>query len=233
MSKPYRQLPNPEGGPLRNVGAGNASTPSAGQVATDVLKAIAPNGPLSKLAAAPAAGTAPVDYGTITNTDPFGYVAAAQNAGNRNYANTLAQQNQVENAAGLDYGYSLTRDPLTGAPTVGAQLTPELDPFSKAAILQQSYETAQRRNTNSFASSGQLHSGSYLNAQGYATHDYSQGQDALSKSLTALLQNSEIAKGNAYNQSLDQVGQARTQTLQQLLGLSPDQLVQLGLIKGQ
>jgi hypothetical protein len=60
------------------------------------------------------------------------------------------------------------------------------NPFSKAALLKQSFEKAQRGNTNSMAARGQLYSGALQRSQDNSLSEYQQGDNAL---LTALRQN--------------------------------------------
>ncbi|MHC4224551.1 MAG: hypothetical protein ACYSUN_11220 [Planctomycetota bacterium] len=53
------------------------------------------------------------------------------------------------------------------------------NPYSRAALLQKSYETNQRGSTNSYAASGQLYSGALQNARNANVADLHQGQHAL------------------------------------------------------
>lgn len=60
------------------------------------------------------------------------------------------------------------------------------NPFSKAALLKQSFERAQRGNTNSYAARGLGFSGAAQRAQNNTLSEYQQGENSL---LTALRQN--------------------------------------------
>lgn len=78
-------------------------------------------------------------------------------------ANSAYQEQQAKQAYGLEPGYN---DPLT-------------NPYSKAALLEQSYNNAQRSNTNNYAARGQLYSGSLTNAQNTASGGYLQNRAGL------------------------------------------------------
>jgi hypothetical protein len=53
------------------------------------------------------------------------------------------------------------------------------NPYSRAALLQRSYQDAQRGNTNSYAAAGQLYSGALGRAQSRSYQDYDIGLDRL------------------------------------------------------
>lgn len=61
------------------------------------------------------------------------------------------------------------------------------NPYSRAALLQQSYNNQRRGTTNSYASAGQLYSGALQNAQEENLRGYGQGLDALKKERQGLL----------------------------------------------
>lgn len=196
----------------------------AGTAATTAAKA--PATPAPPAAAAPS----PVDYGAVSNTDPFGLIAAATSGGNRSYGDTVAQANQNEDAAGLDYGYNLQRD--ANGNVIGytqQQNVLATNPFSKAAELQQSYLNSQRGTTNNLASQGQLYSGALANQQALNTQSYDQGGDALAKALQGIISGQEGVKTSAATTNAAGVQQAKTNTLSQLLGMTPDQLKSFGL----
>jgi hypothetical protein len=65
-----------------------------------------------------------------------------------------------EQSARLGYGF------LQGDPN---------DPFSRAALLQKSYENNVRGTTNNLAAQGQLYSGAHINAQAANTQNYQTG----------------------------------------------------------
>lgn len=57
------------------------------------------------------------------------------------------------------------------------------NPYSRAALLQRSYQDSVRGNTNSYAASGQLYSGALKNAQNRAFQNYDIGLDSLKRDL--------------------------------------------------
>lgn len=61
------------------------------------------------------------------------------------------------------------------------------NPYSRAALLQKSYDQNQRRTQNAMAAAGQLYSGSTQNARNFNTGNYSQGRDSLQKDFDARL----------------------------------------------
>lgn len=61
------------------------------------------------------------------------------------------------------------------------------NPFSKAALLKQSLERAQRGNTNSYAARGQLYSGALQRSQDKSLGDFQQGENTLLNALRANL----------------------------------------------
>ncbi len=95
---------------------------------------------------------------------PFSALEESTVAGlNRNYADTQAELAAQEFGLRSQYGF----DP-------GFQA----DPFSRARLLQQHYEQAQRGSVNSYAASGQLYSGALSEAQGLNRQSYLQNYDA-------------------------------------------------------
>ena len=99
---------------------------------------------------------------------PYSASADTSIAGlNQNYGDTNAnidyQQQQAKQQYGLDPGYN---DPST-------------NPYSKAALLENSYHNAQQGNTNNYASRGQLYSGALTNAQNTASGSYLQNRNTL------------------------------------------------------
>jgi hypothetical protein len=125
-------------------------------------------------------GAAPATGGSVGSPAPSPQQPAPDatyisqvGANNRPYDNALAQLPANLQAAGAQYGYSYSQDPNDPLNvTVGGVDTS--NPYSRAALLQRSYEQRQRGNTNSLAARGQLYSGALQNAQNSAFTDYNQ-----------------------------------------------------------
>lgn len=66
------------------------------------------------------------------------------------------------------------------------------NPFSKAALLKQSYETSQRGTKNSLAARGLLRSGAYQNSLNTIQRNFDQGKDSLNKELQRVLEEANI-----------------------------------------
>lgn len=71
------------------------------------------------------------------------------------------------------------------------------DPFSRAALLKQSYQNRVRGTGNSYAAQGQLYSGAIQNAQNANATNYQQGTDALRKAQDAQIGNLERQRAAA------------------------------------
>jgi hypothetical protein len=81
------------------------------------------------------------------------------------------------------------------------------NPYSRAALLQRSYDGARRGTTNS--AGRHLYGGSFINAQNQNTHQFNLGRDELQKGYAQ--QNAEFvanqeAAENEYNESIAQAG---------------------------
>jgi hypothetical protein len=88
----------------------------------------------------------------------------------------------------LNTGYSGQPGSLTFDPT---------DPYSKAAMLKQTYERHRRSTGQQLGAGGQLYSGAYLNAQNQISRDQLQGEDALQKSLVSYLAQNDAGQASA------------------------------------
>jgi len=117
--------------------------------------------------------------------DP-GYLAA-EAAARQQRDVTLGGLTQ-QRASGLgDYGYS---EGAGGALTVDPN-----NPFSKAALLKQSYDRSRATSGQRMASAGQLYAGAFQNQQDLVNRGQLQSEDALQKSLIRFLaQNTQSAK---------------------------------------
>lgn len=71
------------------------------------------------------------------------------------------------------------------------------NPYSRAALLQKSYDQNQRRTQNAMAASGQLYSGSTQNARNFNTGNYGQARDSLQKDFDARMGQADAAQGQA------------------------------------
>jgi hypothetical protein len=132
------------------------------------------------------ASPAPVPQGAPTPWD----LAASQSEANaqRNYGNTLAQIGSNWALTQQEYG-------LEGPYADAAN-----NPYSKATLLQRSYDNARRGTTNS--AGNQLYAGSTVNAQNANTFSYNEGYDALQKGY---------ARAGAEKVSAEQAAQERLQ----------------------
>jgi len=101
----------------------------------------------------------------------------------------IAGATNDENALGTAYGVTYKRD---GSGTIsGTSIADNVDvtnPFSKAALLKQSYGRSQRSTTNSYAGMGQFGSGAYENAQKQNTFNNEQGRDSIIKNFSQGIQ---------------------------------------------
>jgi hypothetical protein len=94
-------------------------------------------------------------------------------ANNRPYETGLAQLPGNLQALGSQYGYSYSQDPSNPlSVSVGGVDTS--NPYSRAALLQRSYDNTKRGNTTSLAARGQLYSGALQNAQNTAFTNFNQ-----------------------------------------------------------
>lgn len=78
----------------------------------------------------------------------------------------------ANNQIGADYGFDAT-----------GGIDPN-NPYSRAALLQESYKRSQRGTQTSMAARGQLHSGAYGRAQDEVGRNYNIGYDRLQKGYT-------------------------------------------------
>jgi len=133
--------------------------------------------------------------------------AYEQTVGNINKGrdNALAQNTYQANQLGQSYGYSL--DPVSGA--VAEDPT---NPFSKAALLRQSYERSRAGTTNGMAARGQLYSGALQNAQNYNALNYTQSSDTNQRDFRnaaqSLLQG-RLDTNTGADSQIDQAGWSR------------------------
>lgn len=82
------------------------------------------------------------------------------------------------------------------------------NPYSKAKLLEDSYNRSRRGSLNSYAEVGQLHSGAYGRAQGENQRNYLMGYDQLSRSYTGAKQNIGLAGLQTYANAGTSIDQA-------------------------
>lgn len=117
-----------------------------------------------------------------------GYQAIAALQSDPTYLAAIDQGQRQIGLGNAQYTY-LTGDPATGTTgrlgqEYGFDATGNIDPnnpYSRAALLQESYKRARTGNTNSYAASGHLYSGALQNAQDESTRQYNIGFDRLQK----------------------------------------------------
>lgn len=119
--------------------------------------------------------------------------------------NTQADINQQEQDVKRQYGLD---DPT--------------DPFSRAALLRQSYQNRVRGTTNSYAANGQLYAGSEQNAQNSNATNFTQGQDALRKAQDGQIANLERQRTQAIFNAASGNLDATQQSLSDNLANPPD-----------
>lgn len=112
------------------------------------------------------------------------YNSALINAG---YAQTAAQQEY-----GLDPGFNDYK----------------ANPYSRAALLEQSYLKANRGSNTSYAAQGQLYAGSLSNALDANRSAYGQSRDSLEKAYRDALHEIDERRTNARNEMNDEIAQA-------------------------
>ena len=158
------------------------------------------NPALAPLGAQPVpAGQAPVPGFSspppLPNTPPSPAARAS-------YANPLLALIKQQNQTGFDnfaldvtedagvgmaaYGYTGQDVNGDGIPDTGFQVDPN-NPFSRAALLQRSYDQAAKGTTNSMAAQGQLYSGALQRQQNENAFQNQQGVDANMKGFEGLL----------------------------------------------
>lgn len=145
-----------------------------------------PNQPNQPKPGTPAATPLPWDsnYELAVGNAHNKYNSALINAG---YAQTAAQQEY-----GLDPGFNDYK----------------ANPYSRAALLEQSYLKANRGSITSYAAQGQLYAGSLSNALGANRSAYGQSRDSLEKAYRDALHEIDERRTNARNEMNDEIAQA-------------------------
>jgi hypothetical protein len=112
--------------------------------------------------------TAPAPAGATPMPDPA--LMQQQATANNNVRLGDAWATYQTGQINADYGF-----------TPQGQIDPN-NPYSRAALLQRSYQDSQRGTTNSYASAGQYNSGAYSRMRGRNTENFDIGLDQLKKS---------------------------------------------------
>jgi hypothetical protein len=140
--------------------------------------------------------------------NPMPWDAAYEGASDAAIANRDASYASIDNAvtaAKQSYGF----DDLS-------------DPFSKIALLKESFANAQRGSTNSMAAAGQLYSGALGNAQNANQHNYDVNYDATRRSYDQTLGDLAARRTQAKNTADDTIAGANLTRVQTALANRPD-----------
>lgn len=156
-------------------------TDPAGKAASHSISWDAHQSNLKGKQAAPAAPAAPAGPTTAPLPVDASYDAEIGSLYNkRDQGNAEIEKGRQRGLA--DYGF--TETPVTGALAFDPN-----NPFSKAALLKQSYDTGRARAAQQMGSGGQLYSGAFQNQQDLINRGQLQGEDSLQKSLIGFLAN--------------------------------------------
>jgi hypothetical protein len=164
------------------------------------------------LPAAPA-NTAAVPQYSIANLPPDAsydsIIASLQKTRDQGIAGLVGERTRTLS----DYGF---QEGPNGALTFDPN-----NPFSKASVMKQTYDTNRRSTGQSMGAGGQLYSGAYQNSQDLINRNQLQSEDALTKNIQGFLARNtqdqattgtsyETAAGQAYG---DRVGRFQTNPL--------------------
>lgn len=153
-----------------------------------------PKGESSNTAYAKGFGQSPAPQPQQQASGPMPWDVAAANQ----EAGALAKRNNT--LTGLNAGWGRTQQEYG---LEGPWADYASNPFSRAALLQRSYDNAKRGTLN--GAGNQLYAGSYVNSQNQNTHQFSLGRNELQNAY-ANAQAEYISKQqeaeNAYNESL-------------------------------
>ena len=109
----------------------------------------------------------------------------------RRYRDTLTGLGDQEKQLGINYGMGQFGGDIAS------------NPYSRAALLQRSYNQNQRASTNTLASRGQLYAGAASNAFNTNRFNFAQSQDALQKDYAARMAAIEARRQAASNALYD------------------------------
>lgn len=149
--------------------------------------------------------------------DPFApdeVFTGEQAAFGKRYGSTLGALGVQENQEAYDSGFSLDRKPSETLPdgtivpgaVTGFHLDPS-NPFSKASLLQRSYENSRRATQGSFAARGHLYSGGRIAAQASNAFRRDQSDSALRSAFQRFLSSAAASRTGARDQyDIDSLG---------------------------
>lgn len=158
--------------------------------------------------AGPPKGLTPVQQAAAPSASPMPWDANYENVVggiNRDRDTSVASIDQQTAAAKQAYGF----DDLS-------------DPFSKIALLKETFANSQRGNTNSLAAQGQLYSGALQNAQDATQHGYDVNYDATRRDYDAVLADLQTRRTGALNKATDDTAAADWARTQTALANRPD-----------
>lgn len=141
------------------------------------------NRPASKVPGAPQSRRP--DDPQLNYADPQYIGAVAQ--GNLPFETAYARLPGDVGALGTEFGYTTSFTPGQVDPTTGLAGDPSVtvtgidasNPYSRAALLQKSYDQTKQGNTTSYAARGQLYSGALGNAQNAAQTNFNTSSEGL------------------------------------------------------
>jgi hypothetical protein len=200
----------------KNITGGTTAPASAGQGVfphTQLGGQWAPKGEIKStkyaqgMGAAPQPGAAaPVQAQPVMPWD----AAAANSEG-------AALQKRNNSLTGLDSGWLREQQDYG---LEGPWADPASNPYSRAALLQRSYDNAKRGSLNT--AGNQLYAGSYVNSQNSNTHNFSLGRDELQKGYDADYAQYQGGRQAAEDQYRGELAQAGWDRVNAGLSMEPE-----------
>lgn len=205
MARPNLNRPVPTGGALPGGGGGQYGPKRSRQINRQrindrrrrinaALRTKAKTINADRIAAAKAKTAERFKSPDLTSNETYQRnIAGAENRFNQANIGLDDQENQL----GINYGLGEKGGSVAS------------NPYSRAALLQRSYDQNQRRTQNSMAAAGQLYSGATQNARNFNSFNYGQAGDALRKDFGSRISQIGVQRQGA----LDQLGAARESAL--------------------
>lgn len=183
--------------PVRNLGRGNLMLGLGAPVRPVAPGASGfpgttgppPASPASPAATAAGASGGGVDYDINLPVDPAW--AADRLAAEKTHEAQQAGLTGQRTRSLSDYGYSEAAG--------GALSFDPNNPFSKAALLKQTYDRSRRSSAQSMGSSGGLYSGAFQNQQDFVNRGQLGAEDTMTKALQGFLAQNTTAREQATN----------------------------------
>lgn len=180
------------GGP--RIGLGSAQRPYTQRVGLGPAQPVGPAAPATGAAASAAAGPTSMPWDAQYNSSVGG--------ADQRYADKMAylgsQRVLAQQGYGIDVGFNDYAN----------------NPYSRAALLRKSYDTAVRGSNTSYAARGQLYAGSLRNAQNANRSGYDQSYDSLNRDYLAALGDIDREKTSAKEDRERAIEEAGWQRLQ-------------------